>query len=582
MKTAGFIWRLICYKPWSYAVLILTNATVYAARAIFGLVLQAFFNALPQQTRLSPVLWDLIAVLVAAALVRAMVQFARIRNNAVMVFSVPALLQRNLFKRLLERPGARAVPGSPGEAISSFRDDTQIILTMLGLVAHTTATTLFAIAALVILLRVNALITLLVFLPLICVVAIAQGMKKHLERYRRASREATGRVTSAIGEIFGAVQAIQVAGAEPYTVAYFDTLNAERRKRMLKDNVLSSVLNSVFNNTTGIGTGCILVIAALPSTHLRPGDLALFISYLGSITDFVEDMGMLIAQITQTRVSFERLVKLLQGAPAESLVTASSLYLHGPLPEIIPPVKTSEHRLDSLEVSGLAYHHPDTGRGIDGIDLHLKRGMLTVITGRIGAGKTTLVQALLGLLPREGGEMRWNGEVVVDPAAFFVPPRSAYTAQAPHLFSDPLKENILLGLPEDAVDLPGAIHTAVMERDVAGLEHGLETMIGTKGVKLSGGQAQRTAAARMLVRDAELLVFDDLSSALDVETEHTLWQRLLAGPERTYLVVSHRRTVLQLADSIIVLKEGRVEAEGTLETLLETCEEMRHLWQGQN
>ncbi len=315
MKTTGFIWRLICFKPWSYLILVLTNVTFYTARAVFGLVIQAFFNVLPQQTHLSPVLWDLIALLVAAALVRAMVQFARVRQNAVMVFSVPALLQRNLFKRLLERPGARAVPGSPGEAISSFRDDTQIILTMLGLVAHTTATTLFTIVAFVILLRVSTLITLLVFLPLICVVAIAQGMKKHLEKYRRASREATGRVTSAIGEIFGAVQAIQVAGAEPYTVAYFDTLNARRRTSMLKDTVLTSALNSVLSNTVGIGTGCILVVAALPSTHLHPGDLALFVYYLGSVSDFVQGMGMLIAQITQTKVSFERLVKLLQGAP---------------------------------------------------------------------------------------------------------------------------------------------------------------------------------------------------------------------------------------------------------------------------
>src|SRR5258708_39995985 len=102
MKTAGFIWRLICYKPWSYAVLVLTNVTFYAARAIFGLVLQAFFNALPQQTHLSPVLWDLIAVLVAAALVRGMVQFTNLRQNIVVVVSLPALLQRNRIKTTLD------------------------------------------------------------------------------------------------------------------------------------------------------------------------------------------------------------------------------------------------------------------------------------------------------------------------------------------------------------------------------------------------------------------------------------------------------------------------------------------------
>jgi ATP-binding cassette subfamily B protein len=201
-----------------------------------------------------------------------------------------------------------------------------------------------------------------------------------------------------------------------------------------------------------------------------------------------------------------------------------------------------------------------------------------VITGRIGSGKTTLLRVLLGLLPKQAGEVRWNGELVTEPSKFFVPPRSAYTAQVPHLFSDPLQENILLGLAADDVDLLGAIYTAVMERDVAELEHGLDTLIGTKGVKLSGGQAQRTATARMLVRDAELQVFDDLSSALDVDTEHALWERLFATRQSTCLVVSHRRAVLQRADHILVLKHGRVEAEGRLESLLQTCEEMQYLW----
>ncbi|WP_258881012.1 ATP-binding cassette domain-containing protein [Clostridium tagluense] len=580
MKTFRLMWELIKYRPWLYFVNCLIWIFILVSPVIPGLIAKEFFDTLSGKASLNIGIWGLIVLIAVTAIVTIMGIFCGAKTDIVHRFTMSALIRRNLLQCILQKPGSNSIPYSVGEAVNCFRDDAEQAEDAISWTLDVIGTAVFAIVAIVILLNINAKITIFVFTPLVAVVAIAQIASERVEKYRRASREATGKVTGALGEIFGSVQAIQVSGSEDYIMNHLNKLNRERHKMVLRDSVLSQLLDSVFTNTVSIGTGFILLLVgqSMKVGSFTVGDFALFIYYLTFVADFTHSFGTFISDYQQTGVAFKRMHELLQWEPQETLVKHNPLYLKGKLEKPKCNLNVEGKKLKKLKVEGLTYVYKNSGGGIKNINFMLKEKSFSVITGRIGSGKTTLLKTLLGLLPSDSGLIYWNGERVKEPSEFFVPPISAYTAQVPNLFSDTMRNNILLGLPENQVDLNSAIASGILEDDLDTLENGLDTVIGPKGVKLSGGQIQRVAAARMFVRNPELLIFDDISSALDVETEMKLWNRIFEQQDKTCLVVSNRRFALQKADNIIVMKDGHVQAQGTLDELLENSEEMRQIW----
>ena len=290
-KKGGWFYlaHLATYPPFMVlAVVFVIGLTVfYFMPLVTGLIVRQIFNDLSGATSAGFNSWTLFALLIGVAAVNQLFVAMAVTSEVSMHIIIETLLRKNLLGRILEYPGARPLPGSTGEAISRLRDDVSDVPSLLTWIFDPVEQVLVTITGLVILARINAWLTLAVVIPLVITVGIVSLAARRIQHYRRESHAAIAGVTGLIGELFGAVQAIKVAGTEAHVVAHMEGLNETRRKTNLRDLVFTRLLESMNTTTASVGTGIVLLVAAQMlqsqsgAATISVGDFSLFVSYLG-------------------------------------------------------------------------------------------------------------------------------------------------------------------------------------------------------------------------------------------------------------------------------------------------------------
>ena len=570
-----------------------------------GLIVKRFFDALQQQAFAQAGQWVLLLLVFAAGF--AGIIMATAVASARLRFHVANALRRGILEALLQRPPATAQP-SVGAALATARDDPPALAALVASAVDQVSIVIFSVVALLLMARVDPLITVVAVAPVAVVLVLSQLVRRRVDRLRTRSRAASADATGFMVNVLSAWQTIQLGGAQEATAGRLARLDKERARWAIRDQLLERSIRAAFAATSTIGSGLVLAVAAdaMRTGDFSVGDFALFAYYLTFLGEFSAEFGGLLLQYRQAQVSWRR-IGALSGAtprghwsgtarpfpvvrdrtgdagvthgglapPAHRGVPASGLE---PLQELqLSNLRVSRHRFPASP-AGRTSHRADPTASVEAVNLSLRAGELVAVTGRVGCGKTTLLKALLGLVPLESGAILWNDKGVLDPASWFRWPVCTYVPQEPHLFSVSIRENIRLqhsagtDVQDSAVD--AALQAAVLTPDVAAMPNGGATVVGAAGTTLSGGQRQRLASARAFFHQAPLIVLDDPCSALDPATEREYLRHLRrrAREGALCMVSGTGKALLTAADRIVVLRDGRVEATGTLPQLLDTAE----------
>jgi ATP-binding cassette subfamily B protein len=370
-------------------------------------------------------------------------------------------------------------------------------------------------------------------------------------RSAAASSKARARFGRSLVSALDSVRTVKLAAATPAVHEHLRRVDGGRVEAAVREHRVQAMLDGV----PIVMVQCGVVTAW--AVHVAGGwGLATALMVAGAVNGFDwfgRVAGSIITEAPGTRAWMRTTSRLAGGGDLMHLPAGVDL-VHGASPAPTPPVRAPLH---ALELTRFGAVHDDGTIGVSDVDLTVRSGEFVLLLGQVGSGKSSLLSSLAGLLAHTG-ELRWNGTTVDDPQTFLRPGRVAHVSQVPRVLSGTFAGNVRLDHEGRVVE--PALEAARMGRDVAAAG-GVDAVVGHRGVRLSGGQVQRLALARALAAEAELLLADDVSSALDAATELELWAGL-REQGATVIGATSKRAALAIADRVVVVADGRVAAVG--------------------
>ena len=509
-------------------------------------------NALGGRDFLRQNLWIPALALILMNIVNGVFTFIKGRSSAIASENIARKLRNDLYRHLQHLPFAYHVKAQAGELIQRCTSDVDTIRRFLAVqVMEVVNTVLMVVIAMSILLPRSVPITLYSLIlvpPLFC---FATWFFKMVHKSFEVADEADGVLNAVLQENLSGVRVVRAFGQQEREVEKFDRVNNDLRKKNLRLNELLAIYwggGDAISMTQTLLTLVVCIIYAC-NGWITVGTLIVFTSTLGMLLFPIRQLGRTLSDAGKAMVSMKRVQAILHEKAEPDEPNALKPDLHG-----------------DIVFDHVSFAYPDDNVPVlRDVSFTIPAGKTAAVLGGTGSGKSTMMYLLQRLYAPTSGKITIGGVDIQQIDRKYLRAHVGLILQEPFLYSKSIRENVGITAPEqEAERIEHAADIASASGFIAKADKGWETVVGERGVTLSGGQKQRIAIARTLLKDNNILIFDDSLSAVDTETDAQIRAALRhEQKDVTTLIISHRVTTLSQADLILVLENGQITQQGT-------------------